>query len=392
MRVAIITENFLPKRDGVTRTIAKLLEHLQLRGHTAIVFAPDSAPAEYAGAPVIGVPGIPIPFYPELRFLFPSHEMERRLERFRPNVVHLADPMMLGMAGLSWAKRQAIPVVGAYHTNLATYMRHFHLGVLESTMWAYRRFLHNQCAVTLCPSQSTANALIQHGFKRVDLWPRGVDCALFDPAKRDMALRRGMGISDDTTLLLYTGRLSNEKNLHILAEAYRRIARPGLHLALVGDGPARGEMERDLAGLPVTFTGYLDGDALAAMFASSDLFTFPSTTETFGQVVQEAMASGLPVVACNAEGVRDVIQPGKTGVLAAPDDAAAFAAAIAQLLRDPDRRQAMAAAARAFAQTRLWSEVMDSLLATYTRIVAEPATPADPELDFSDILSEPQRV
>jgi glycosyltransferase involved in cell wall biosynthesis len=389
MRVAIITENFLPKLDGVTRTIAMLLEHLQTHGHQAIVFGPEDAPRRYAGARVIGVPGPPIPFYPELRMLLPRRAMGRRLARFHPDIIHLADPMLLGMVGLYWGHRIAVPVVAGYHTNIADYMHHFrvgplHLGMLNEPIWAYRRFLHNQCAATLAPSPSTIATLERRGFQRVHLWPRGVDSALFTPTRRDTAWRRAVGADDATTVILYVGRLSREKNLHILAEAYRAAARPDARLVLVGDGPARGEMEARLQGLPVTFTGYLRGVALARAYASADLFAFPSTTETFGQVVQEAMASGLPVIGCRAEGVGDLVQHGITGLLTAPDDAADFAAALRTLLDDPARRQAMAHAARAWAATRSWSEVMDGLLDRYAQIIRTPTALHDPELDPDD--------
>lgn len=384
MRVAIITENFLPKLDGVTRTIAMLLEHLQVRGHQAIVFGPEDAPRRYAGARVVGVAGPPIPFYPELRMLLPQREMGRRLARFHPDIVHLADPMLLGMVGLYWAHRIAVPVVAAYHTNIADYMNHFRLGALRGPIWRYRRFLHNQCAATLAPSPSTARILEARGFERVHLWPRGVDSTLFTPARRDPAWRASVGADDATTVILYAGRISFEKNLPILAAAYRAVARPGARLVLVGDGPARGTTEAALRGLPVTFTGYLKGADLARAYASADLFAFPSTTETFGQVVQEAMASGLPVIGCRAEGVGDLVQPGVTGLLAAPDDARDFAAALAALLDDPARRLAMSRAARAWAATRSWAEVMDGLLACYAAIIRAPTVPLDPELDPED--------
>src|SRR5579883_793792 len=208
MRIAIITENFLPKLDGVTRTIAMLLEHLQARGHQAIVFGPEDAPRRYAGARVIGVSGPPIPFYPELRMLMPRRWMGRRLARFHPDIIHLADPMLLGMVGIYWAHRIAVPAVAAYHTNIADYMSHFKLGALKEPIWRYRRFLHNQCAATLVPSPSTGKALEMRGFERIHLWPRGVDSALFTPTRRDPVWRREVGADDDTTLILYAGRLS----------------------------------------------------------------------------------------------------------------------------------------------------------------------------------------
>ncbi len=385
MRIAIFTENFLPKLDGVTRTIAMLLDHLKMRGHQAIVFGPEGAPRHYAGAKVVPVPGIPLPFYPELRLLFPSRRAGWRLARFKPDIIHLADPMLLGMTGLYWAKRIAVPTVAAYHTNLADYARHFRLGALESWVWSYRRFLHNQCAATVCPSPSTKHLLEAHGFGRVHLWQRGVDSALFTPARRDESRRRALGAGDGDTLMLYAGRLSHEKNIHILAQAYRALARDGLRLVVVGDGPAHGDLETELAGLPVTFTGYLRDEALATTYAAADLFAFPSTTETFGNVVLEAMASGLPVVGYDADGVRDLVQPDITGLLARPADVSDFTAALASLLGDRARREAMGQAARVEALKRTWVEVMDGLLALYQEIIAAPTTPPDPELS-PDVL------
>ena len=385
MRVALITENFLPKLDGVTRTNAMLLEHLQAHDHQAIVFGPEGSLRRYAGARVVPVPGVPLPFYPELRMLFPRRNTGRRLARFKPDIVHLADPMMLGMAGLYWAQRIAVPVVAAYHTNLAEYATHYRMGALERPIWAYRRFLHNQCAATLCPSPSTARMLESQGFERVRIWPRGVDSVLFTPEQRDEARRRELGADENTTLLLYVGRVTHEKNILILAQAYRALARADTRLVVVGDGPGRADLEAALRGLPVTFTGYLAGEALARTYAAADLFVFPSTTETFGQVVQEAMASGLPVVGCDAEGVCDLVQPGVTGLLARPKDAADFTAAMRALLDDPARRIAMGHAARAWALTRSWTEVMDGLVSLYDEIIQSPTTPPNPELAPEEI-------
>ena len=384
MRVALITENFLPKLDGVTRTLAMLLEHLERQGHRAIVLGPEGSPRRYAGARVFGAPGAPIPFYPELRFLFPRPSLERRLTRFRPNIVHVVDPMLLGAAGVLWAQRLGAPVVSSYHTNLADYCAYFHLGALVAPMWAYRRFVHNQCAVTLCPSPSTSLQLHHHGFERLDLWRRGVDSALFTPHRRSAAWRTQVADNCDRPIILYVGRLSYEKNLFDLAEAFKRLdaerdkeAAQGSagdatqpHLVLVGNGPARADLERALAGRRVTFTGYLTGEALATAYASADLFAFPSTTETFGQVVMEAMASGLPVVGYDAEGVRDSVRHRETGLLAPSRDVEAFASGLRTLLTAPEQRQRMGLAARALAERRDWPAVLDALLDIYQQVIA----------------------
>lgn len=369
MRVAIVTENFLPKLDGVTRTLAMLLEHLQRQGHAALLLGPEGAPRRYAGARIIAARGVPLPLYPELRLLFPAPALERRLALFRPDIVHVVDPMILGAAGIVWGQRLGVPVLASYHTNLAAYCSYFHLGALAAPLWAYRRLLHNQCAMTLSPSPSTATELQQQGFSRVAVWSRGVDAELFSPERRSPTWRARITGDTTTPIVLYTGRLSHEKNLTALVSAFTSLQSRRAHLVFVGDGPARADLERALAGHPATFLGYLRGEALAETFASADVFAFPSLTETFGQVVHEAMASGLPVVAFDAEGVRDQILPGKTGLLAPPNDTAAFAKLLDDLLTHTDRRRALGIHAREVTISHTWHAVMDNLLAVYRRLV-----------------------
>jgi glycosyltransferase involved in cell wall biosynthesis len=378
MRVAIVTENFLPKIDGVTRTLSKVLEYLRSGGHHAIVLGPTGAPRRYAGARVFAAPGVPIPFYPELRLLLPPPAFGHYLERFRPDVVHVVDPMVLGTMGIVWARRLGLPVVSSYHTNLAAYCGYFHLSALIRPLWRYRQRVHNACDVTLCPSPSTAQMLAAEGFTRVSVWTRGVDISLFDPARRSAPWRTEIAGDAGRPVLLYVGRLSHEKNLSALVEAFRALVarRPAPpHLVLVGDGPARGDLQQALNGLPVTFTGYLRGEALAQAYASADIFAFPSLTETFGQVTLEAMASGLPVVAFAAEGTRDLVTHERTGLLVGERSAAAFARAIESLLDAPDLRAQLGAAGQTLASERSWSAAMSSLMSAYqsTRLLRRVA-------------------
>jgi glycosyltransferase involved in cell wall biosynthesis len=369
MRVAIVTENFLPKLDGVTRTLAMLLEHLRRRGHQAILLGPQGSPRRYAGFRIFGAPGLPLPFYPELRALAPPLEFGQRLSRFRPDVLHVADPMLLGAAGIRWAVRVGVPVVSVYHTNLAAYCAHFGFPFLQEPMWAYRRLLHNQCEATLCPSPSTAREAERRGFERVGVWPRGIDSSLFNPQKRSEMWRRAVG-SSARKIILYVGRLSYEKNPGVLVEAFKTLGAPDIHLVLVGDGPARESLERSLAGYAVTFTGYLTGEALATAYASADVFAFPSHTETFGQVVQEAMASGVPVVGFDAEGVRDLVSSGETGLLARDHSPHTFAEALRSVLYSDELRAALGAQAHTFAAARAWENVMDGLIVFYEDAIA----------------------
>src|SRR5215471_15563496 len=245
MRIAIVTENFLPKLDGVTRTLAMLLEHLQAGGHQALLLGPESGIEEYAGAEVVGTAGIPFPFYPELRMNFFRPLFVRRLKAFSPAVVHLVDPVILGAAGLIAARILNIPLVSSYHTNLASYCSHFGFSLLTEPMWQYNRLIHNQCSLTLCPSRSTSRILSMRGFRNLRIWPRGVDTTLFRPERRSEALRvswlQHREQPDSKVVLLYVGRLSWEKNLRLLMRAFQGIDQGRCHLVIVGDGPARAE-------------------------------------------------------------------------------------------------------------------------------------------------------
>jgi glycosyltransferase involved in cell wall biosynthesis len=283
--------------------------------------------------------------------------------------VHVVDPMLLGAMGIVWAQRLGVPLVSSYHTNLAAYCTYFRLGMLETPMWAYRRMLHNACDATLCPSPSTARQLRTQGFERVGLWQRGVDAEMFHPARRSATWRRHLTGNEQRPIALYVGRLSHEKNLTVLIEAWKALQGRDAHLVVVGDGPARGDLEQALHGLSVTFTGYLQGEALAEAYASSDLFVFPSRTETFGQVVLEAMASGLAVLGFDADGVRDLVRDGETGRLAPDGEEATFVRLLSTLMDAPQVRSQMGLRARAAAEQRSWSGVMDDLLLDYERIV-----------------------
>ncbi|HLJ81551.1 MAG TPA: glycosyltransferase family 1 protein [Ktedonobacterales bacterium] len=368
MRVALVTENFLPKLDGVTRTLAMLLDHLHLRGHQALVLAPEGSPRRYAHARVFTARGVPLPFYPELRLLFPSPQLERLLERFRPDIVHVADPMLLGAAGVLWAQRLNVPVVASYHTNLAAYCAYYHLSALTELTWTYRRFIHNQCAVTVAPSLSTAAALTRKGFERVAVWPRGVDSALFTPERRTPAWRARIAGDPARPILLYAGRLAHEKNLAAFHPLLPLLAAHNAQLVFVGDGPARADLEVSCQGASVTFIGYLRGAELAEAYASADVFVFPSLTETFGQVVLEAMASGLSVVAFDSEGMHDLVCHAETGFLAPVSSG--LMTSVEYLLSHPEQRVIFGARARQEATRRTWAAVMDGLLIRYRDAIA----------------------
>ncbi len=381
MRIAIITENFLPKLDGVTRTLARLLEHLQATGHQALLLGPESGMGQYAGAEVIGTAGVPLFFYPELKFNFFRPLFMKRLYEFKPDVIHVVDPMVLGTTGLAVARLLNKPIVSSYHTNLAAYCTHFGFSLLTRPMWGYNRFIHNQCALTFCPSPSTAGMLREQGFERVRIWPRGVDSALFHPGRCSEELRatwlQERGEKRPENILLYVGRVSWEKNLRLLVQAYREMDHTHCHLVIVGHGPAYNEIQQELQDVPVTFTGYLSGEALATAYASADIFAFPSYTETFGQVVLEAMASGLPVVGLQAEGVCDLVKHERTGLLLPPEilspdkQVERYRTNLERLVLDSATRVQMRQSVLQEAKSRTWFEAMECLVRGYAEVVEE---------------------
>ena len=384
MRVVIITENFLPKLDGVTRTLAKLLEYLQLAGHQALLLGPDSGMEQYAGAEIIGTAGFPLPFYPELKFNFFRPLFVRRLNQFRPHLVHVVDPMVLGAAGLIASRMLNTPLISSYHTNLAAYCGYFGFPMLTRPMWAYNRFLHNHCSLTFCPSPSTADLLYKQGFQHLRVWPRGVETTLFQPGRRSLELRASWLHSreqpTEKAVLLYVGRISWEKNLRLLIQVYRGMDHRHCHLVMVGNGPAYSEIQQELAGLPVTFTGYLSGEALATAYASADIFAFPSRTETFGQVILEAMASGLPVVGLLAEGVCDLVDHRRTGFLldtsqSCEEQIAGFRARLEYLVFNHESRSIMGQAGLVEAQQRSWPEAMKCLVRGYEEVIETRRAP-----------------
>jgi phosphatidylinositol alpha 1,6-mannosyltransferase len=367
MRIALISETFLPNVNGVVTTLCRLLEHLQRDGHEAVLFAPNGAPESYAGSQIIPLAGQPLPFYPELQLTLPQPGFTEQIRRFNPDLLHLAGPAMLGTTGRFLGERLRLPLVSAYHTDFPAYTTHYGIGWLRSTIYAYLRWVHNGCALTLCPSSATLADLRKHGFRRLKLWGRGVDTQRFHPQHRSHTFREQAGVLPHESMLLYVGRLASEKRIELLAEALDGLS--NVRLVLVGDGPARPVLEQRLAGKPAYFAGYIHGQELAAAYASADLFAFPSDTETFGQVIQEAMASGLPVIAARAGGAIDLVKADRTGRLFTAGNVAELRTQITELASSPELRKTYGQAGRAAAECRSWPSVMSELMGHYEQVI-----------------------
>jgi len=371
MRVAIVTESFLPQVNGVTNTVRQVVEHLGRMGHEALVVAPGPGPAEHDGVPVVRVRSVGLPGYRSFPIGLPDPAVERAIAGFRPDVVHLASPIVLGAVGLRVARKLDIPTVAVYQTDVAGFARHYGLRAdIPTARWVGR--IHRRATRTLVPSRSSYAQLEAMGVPDVHLWRRGVSLDLFDPCRRSEELRAswsGHRVAGSEVVVGYVGRLAAEKQVRRLRDL---AGLPGVRLVAVGDGPERGWLERNVPG--ARFTGMLGGEALATAFASLDVFVHTGVAETFCQTVQEAQASGVPVVAPAAGGPLDLVAHGQTGVLYDPRDPAALRGAVRDLVGDPGVRGRLASAALADVAGRSWGSVVGQLVDEHYRQVLHPGS------------------
>jgi glycosyltransferase involved in cell wall biosynthesis len=370
MRVALFTETFLPKIDGIVTVICLLLDHLERRGIETVIVAPKMGIEAYRNTRVIGVPGVTLPLYPELKFGPPRLSTYQQFKTFQPDVAHFIHPALIGGFGLLMARRLGVPAVASFHLDYAKLVHHFNIGFVEPGVNWLTRWLFNMADCSLAPSRLIQREMVALGVHNVGLWKRGVDADKFHPRFRDAAMRERLsnGHPDDV-VLLYVGRLSAEKRLNDLRAILERV--PGTRLALVGDGPARSDLQTYFAGTNTVFTGYLKGEELSQAYASADVFVFPSALESFGLVVVEAMAAGLPAVASRVGGVPDVIEEGRTGYTFNVGDVAALVEGVRQISASRERLTAMGQSARAYAETQTWPAMMDEVVELYERLIAD---------------------
>lgn len=372
MRIAFFTETFLPKIDGIVVNLTHLLDHLQARGHQSIVFAPrfKDSPKSYANAQVITIPATSLFFYPELRMGQPFANVDETLEDFAPELIHLINPTSLCITGLRAAGILGVPVVASYHTDMSGFADDWNIGFTGGTIHRYYRWIHNQCDLNFTPSEFTKRELEQLAYKRIEVWKGAVDIERFSPARRSEAWRERLSNGQThLPLIISVSRLSREKRpdwLLPLMKGYN-----DLRLAFVGDGPYRQELEQMFTGTPTVFTGYLTGDDLASAYAAGDLFVFNGKHETFGNVVLEAMACGLPALVPDNGGVTDSVQHGYNGLHYPADDQQAMVAAARSLIEDPQLCRLMGQRGRAFAEGRTWEITLDEVLAHYQRLLQQ---------------------
>ena len=373
MKIAFFTETFLPKVDGIVTRLTKTIESLTKIGDEVIIFCPEGCPEEFMGAKVIGVPAMPLPLYPELKLGLPGSAVADALESFKPDLIHVVNPAVLGLGGIWLAKTNGIPLVASYHTHLPKYLEHYGMGMLEPLLWELLKAAHNQALLNLCTSTAMVKELSDKGIQNTALWQRGVDTDIFRPDLRSDTMRQKLlgQFSDEGALLIYVGRLSAEKQIERIKPVLDSL--PKARLALVGDGPYRNQLEKIFENTPTTFVGYLSGEELASAYASGDAFLFPSSTETLGLVLLEAMAAGCPVVGANKGGIPDIITDGTNGCLYDPDGenngTESLIKATEKLLGDKNERQEMRNAARLEAERWGWPAATQQLRKFYQQIL-----------------------
>ncbi len=373
MRIAIICEVYLPKIDGVVGRTLNLIQQLRNNGDEVIVVCPQVSQPRNSPVPLIEFPGFPCASYPEYVIGRPDQRFILELKTFRPDVVHFLNPFAFGFQCCDLLSRSdlRVPVLFSFHTLYGEFVKQYSgLRPLSRLLWWLTRSYHNTADRNLTVSSVMADDLRSRGFARVALWPPAVDSALYSPDRRNSAMRRRLcGNHHESPLLLTVSRLACEKNVSFLTEVLRRV--PEATLAIVGDGPQRAQLERRFAKYRTQFVGYLRGVELAAAYASADAFVYASETETMGNVILEAMASGLPVIAAKAGGVTSLIQHGIDGFLFSPRNADEAAGYVREVLEVPKRHQQMSAAALAYVQTRTWQNSGNEVRSHYQQIIDE---------------------
>lgn len=364
MKIAIVTETFLPSTDGVVTRLTQAIKYFRSKGHDVLVIAPDLGVYEYDGAEVVGIKPITLPFYRYRPFTLPSKKVKALLEEFQPDIVHAANPILLAASAVKYAKKLDHPLIATYHTHVPKYLDYYWMyKPAKPILWHHIKRLHNAADLNLCTSKAIQSELIEKEFHNLHVLQRGVDIHNRHPKYYNEQMRNRLTNGDKSKkLLVFIGRLAIEKEIHKIKPLLD--ARNDIALAIVGDGPARKELENMFRGTNTTFTGFLHGDELSQAFASADAFIFPSVTETLGLVILEAMASGLPVVAAKSGPTMEQVIDEETGLLFENENVNSMMVAVNKL-NDQNLVQQMKKKARIEAENYAWEKASQQLLDYY---------------------------
>jgi glycosyltransferase involved in cell wall biosynthesis len=374
MKIAIFTDTFFPDINGVARTLKQFTNYLDDQNIQYKVFAPDSHSNEYVSNQIRHFKSFSFFLYPECRLAFPNLlRIKSELQDFSPDIIHVATPFNVGLCGVYWGKKLNIPLVGSYHTDFDYYLKFYNLHFLSKILWKYMRWFHRPFKKLFVPSIETLSQLYRHGFSNLEIWSGGVDCKTFHPYYDKKAIREQYGITKKY-LLTYVGRLAPEKDVNTLMAIAKTLPteiNEQIQWFVIGDGPLREELQHK-GPSNMTFTGYITGEQLAQFYSASDLFVFPSPTETFGNVVIEALASGTPVIAANSGGVKNIIKTGVTGYLCEAGNVQEFINAILKLVENESLRMQLGLEGRNYALTKNWDHIFINLLWHYKDVIEGP--------------------
>lgn len=372
MKIAFFTDTFTPQVNGVALTFQRFAEYLNRMGIDYRFFIPEIEEEPYSSQ-IFRFTSLPFFLYPECRFALPNFiYIKKELEKFQPDLIHIATPFNMGLTGIAYGKKLNIPMVGSYHTHFDRYLEYYHLQFLSKFIWKYIGLFHRPFHRTFVPSIETKKELERKGLSNVYIWSRGVDCNMFHPYFSSSRVKEKY-IIKAPFVLSYVGRLAPEKDLDILMRVAHQLPqeiKEMVHWIIVGDGPLFQELKRAKPN-NMAFTGYLKGQQLAEIYAVSDIFVFPSTTETFGNVVLEANACRTAVIGARAGGVQEIIHHEKTGILCEPRNIESFVRAICHLIAHPSHLEKMGREARKFALSRTWDTIFSNLLLQYEEVIEQ---------------------
>ncbi|WP_282939553.1 glycosyltransferase family 1 protein [Paenibacillus sp. RC67] len=380
MRIALFTDTFLPDVNGVAKTLGRWVKFLESKGAECKVFAPCGEAEAYSHTKMVErYYSIPFLLYPECRLAIPNPiHLNKTLKAFMPDLIHVATPFNLGLTGLHFAKRNSVPLVASYHTHFDQYLSFYKLQWMEPMLWKYLLWFHQDCQRIYVPSRSTLLHLQKKGLQHLEIWSRGVETSRFHPIVDKERIVQQYGIQPRKFVILFVGRLAPEKSVDVVMETYFALPEPirsASQLVITGDGPLYRPLLEQYEHQPdVTFTGFKQGQELSELYAAADLFLFPSETETFGNVVLEAMASGTPVIGSDAGGVKDIIEHGHTGILCPPGDIPQFVHAVELLYHNSVYRSQLSAAGRVYSLQQSWDHIFAGLYESYLNVMNSSGT------------------
>ena len=369
MRIALYYGTFYKNKDGVARTAYQLVGHLLSQGHEVHLWTPEVSEDTLEGVTFHHLPSLPVPLYPSYRFALPRTGFLKELDEFEPDVIHTSTPDLIGLLIGIHAKNKGIPLVSAYHTDFPSYLKYYNFSLLGGILWWYLRYFYGKCQVVLCPTKRIMRTLEEHGIKNVKIWSRGIDTDCFNSSKRNPELREEWKVAN-RTVILFTGRFVYYKDINIVMKVYDRVMTGKLKdrvlFVMVGHGPEEDILKKEMS--DALFPGYLYGDDLYSAYASADIFLFPSRTETFGNVVQEAIASGLPAIVSDVGGCREIVEDSGCGIVCKAGDPDSFHEAVCDLIEHRDKGNSMIKKGERYVKSRTWFIINQGILDIYKSV------------------------